>query len=291
MSKRFKAELILIIVALCWGISYVLMDVALAGFGAFTLNAVRFLGAFFIAFVLLFPRMRNVNQLTIKYSMLIGLTLVLVYAGATFGVMYTSLSNAGFLCALSCVFTPVFGYLFKGQRPGKKFASVVLLCTVGAALMSLNEEFRPALGDILCLGCGLFYAADLLMTESAVTLKDVDVLQLGVYELGFTGIFNLILAFVFEEPSLLQTPVVWGSTLFLAVFCTGLAFIAQTVAQQYTSASRVGIIFTLEPVFSAVAAFFIAHEILRPRAYAGAVMMVIALVIMEIDFSRLKPKE
>ena len=288
MNKRLKAELVLIFVTLCWGISYVLMDIALSGFGAFTLNAIRFLGAFFIAFILLFPRMKHVNRLTIKYSIIIGATLVLVYAGATFGVMYTSLSNAGFLCALSCVFTPVFGFFFKGQRPGRKFALVVVLCTIGVALMSLNEAFRPALGDILCLGCGLFYAADLLITESAVTMRDVDVLQLGVYELGFTGLFNLILALIFEEPCLVQSPAVWGSTLFLAIFCTGLAFIAQTVAQQFTSASRVGIIFTLEPIFSAVAAFFIAHEILRPRGYIGALLMIAALLLMEIDFKKLK---
>jgi drug/metabolite transporter (DMT)-like permease len=35
-----------------------------------------------------------------------------------------------------------------------------------------------------------------------------------------------------------------GSVLFLSIFCTGLAFIIQAVAQQYTSANHVGVIFT-----------------------------------------------
>lgn len=46
----------------------------------------------------------------------------------------------------------------------------------------------------------------------------------------------------------------------LAVFCTGTAFVAQTEAQQYTSASRAGIIFTLEPVFAAITAYFLREK-------------------------------
>ena len=48
--------------------------------------------------------------------------------------------------------------------------------------------------------------------------------------------------------------------IFLSVFCTGVAFIIQAVAQQYTTAAHVGIIFTLEPVFSGIVAFIFAER-------------------------------
>lgn len=283
MSKQVKADFMLVLVTLCWGVSYYMMDVSLGDVGPFTLNAFRFLGAFAIAMILAFPKLKTVNGTTLKYSVLVGAALVFVYIGATFGVMYTSLSNSGFLCALTVVFTPILAFFFKKQIPDKKLAVVVAMCLVGIGLLTLNEQLKPATGDILCIMCAVAYAVDLLITETAVAKEEVNAFQLGVFQLGFTGLFNGILAFLTEEPHLPQSSVVWGSVIFLAVFCTGVAFVVQAVAQQYTSASHVGVIFTLEPVFSGIVAFFLAGEILLPRAYVGAVILLSSLFVMEFD--------
>ena len=291
MTKQVKADLMLVLVTLCWGVSYYLMDVSLADLEPFTLNAFRFLGAFAIAVVLAFPRLKTVNKTTLKYSLFVGLALVFVYIGATFGVMYTSLSNSGFLCALTVVFTPIFAFIFKKQIPDKKLALVVVMCIIGIGLLTLNNQLKPALGDILCIMCAVAYAIDLLLTETAVSKEEVNAFQLGVFQLGFTGLFNLILALVLEDPHLPGSLPVWGSVAFLAVFCTGVAFIVQAVAQQYTSASHVGVIFTLEPVFAGIVAFIFAGEVLLPRAYAGAALLLASLFIMELDLKKLLRKK
>lgn len=264
MTKQVKADIMLVLVTLCWGVSYYLTDLSLTELEPFTLNAFRFLGAFLIALVVSFSRLKRVNRTTLKYSCFVGIALVFVYIGATFGVQYTSLSNSGFLCALTVVFTPILAFFFKKQVPDKKLAVVLVLCLTGIALLTLNEELIPAPGDLLCIMCAVAYAVDLLVTESAVAKAEVDAFQLGVFQLGFTGIFNLILAFLYESPSLPESGAIWGAVSFLAVFCTGLAFIVQTLAQQYTSASHVGVIFTLEPVFAGVVAFLFAGEVLLP---------------------------
>lgn len=290
MKTQVKADLMLVLVTLCWGVSYYMMDLCLVEMGTFNLNAFRFLGAFIIAAIFTFPKLKGVNKETLKYAFFIGISLVCVYIGATFGVMYTSLSNTGFLCALSVVFTPLLGIIVFKQRPDRKMVLVVLVCLIGIALMSLNEQLKPALGDIFCLMCALAYAVDLLITEKAVAKEEVNAFQLGVFQLGFTGLFMLILSFIFEDPCLPSSGIVWGSALFLAVFCTGVAFIVQTIAQQYTSATHVGVIFTLEPVFAGIVAFALAGEILLPRAYFGAFLLLISLIIMEIDVKALVAK-
>lgn len=283
MKTQLKADLMLVLVTLCWGVSYYMIDLCLVEMGTFNLNAFRFLGAFIIAAIFTFPKLKGVNKETLKYAFFIGFSLVFVYIGATFGVMYTSLSNSGFLCALSVVFTPLLGIIIFKQRLDKKMVVVVLVCLVGIALMSLNEQLKPALGDIFCLLCAFSYAVDLIITERAVAKEEVNAFQLGVFQLGFTGVFMLILSFIFENPCLPSSGLVWGSALFLAVFCTGVAFIVQTIAQQYTSATHVGVIFTLEPVFAGIVAFALAGEILLPRAYFGAFLLFASLIIMEID--------
>lgn len=290
MSKQVKADLMLVLVTAFWGVSYLLMDIALTEFGAFELNAFRFLGAFFLAAIAFFPQIKTVNKTTIKYSAMVGFALIFVYIGATFGVMYTSLSNAGFLCALTVVFTPILDYLVFRKKPSKKLFIVLVMAFVGIALLTLTENLRPALGDIICLLCAVSYATDLLITEHAVAHEEVNAFQLGVFQLGFCGAGMLILSLIFETQTLAKSPAAWGSAIVLSIFCTGAAFIVQAIAQQYTSASHVGVIFTLEPVFNSIVAFFIAHEILRPQAYVGGILLVASLLVMEIDFTKILKK-
>ncbi|MDF2653806.1 MAG: family transporter [Bacillota bacterium] len=288
MTKQVKADIMLLLVTLFWGISYWLIDLSLADVNPFMLNALRFLIAFYAAGIVAFPKLKTVNKVTLKYSAVIGVALLFVYIGATFGVRYTSLSNAGFLCALTVVITPILAFTVLKQKPEKKLAVAVLMSLTGIALLTLKENtIQLALGDILCIMAAFAYAVDLIITEAAVKKEEVNAFQLGVFQLGFTGIYNLVLSLLIETPTLPQSPKIWSAVLFLSIFCTGAAFIIQAVAQQYTSASHVGVIFSLEPVFAGFVAFFLAGEILTVQAYIGAVILVSSLFIMELDLSKL----
>lgn len=292
MSKQLKADFMLLVVTLCWGVSYYLMDLSLEDMGPFTLNAHRFIIAFIVAGIFAFPKLKKPSKATLKYAVLLGAALIGVYAGATFGIKYTTLSNSGFLCGLTVIFTPILSSIIYKKVPDKKLTLVVTMCFIGIALLTLTENFsinfNNLKGDLLSLMCGFIYAIHLLLTEKAVSSEEVNPFQLGVFQLGVAGILNLILSVMVEKPHLPTEPRIWYSVLFLAVFCTGVAFIAQSIAQQYTSASHVGVIFSLEPVFAGFVAFLFAGEILTTKSYIGAALMVSSIFIMEIDFKALK---
>ena len=281
----------LILVTLCWGVSYYLMDLCLVDMDPFTLNAHRFLGAFGIAAVLSWNKIKTVNKITLKYSVMVGIALVFVYIGATFGVKYTSLSNSGFLCAMTVVFTPLIARIFLKQKQDSKVVLAVIMCFIGIALLTLKDDFsintENLKGDLLCLMCAFAYTIDLLLTEKAVAHEEVNAYQLGVFQLGVTGVCNLVLAIILEEPHFPTTPGVWAAVLFLAIFCTGVAFVVQPIAQQYTTASHTGVIFALEPVFAAIVAVIFANEILSMKSYFGAVLMMASIFVMELDFKAL----
>lgn len=287
MTKQVKADLSLVAVTLFWGASYYFMDISLAELETFNLNALRFLIAFGIACLFAYKQIRSVNKSTLKYAAILGFVLVFVYMGATYGVQYTSLSNAGFLCALTVVITPILGFFVLKQKPEQKLILAVAIALLGISLLTLNEELRPAIGDIFCIGCAFAYAVHLLIMESAVRKEEVDAFQLGVFQLGFAGLYQLIVSFLIETPGLPKTPQVWATVLVLSVFCTGLAFIVQALAQQYTTASHVGVIFTLEPVFAGFVAWFFAGEVLMGRAYLGAFLLLSSVFIMEADLIRI----
>lgn len=226
MHTQLKADLMLVLVTFFWGISYLLTDLALTEVGVFSLNAIRFLLAFVVGGLCFLPRLRHPSAATLKTALATGAALFCVYTATTFGVKYTSLSNAGFLCALPVVFTPLLDFLFFRRRPSRKLALVLVMAVTGIALLTLSDDLRPALGDVLCILCALSNAVYLLITERAVAL-------------------------------------------------------------QYTTASHVGVIFCLEPVFNSIFAFFVAHEVLSPRAYAGAALLILGILMMEADLSAL----
>ena len=283
MNRQRKADLLLLMVTAFWGASYYFTDLCLADLPPMNLNAFRFLSAFLVLGVIFFPTLRQLNRATLRYSLWVGLALVGTYIFYGYGISRTSISNAGFICALPVVFTPILDFFIHRTRPGKKLLVCLAVCAVGLALLTLNDHFRPASGDILCLAVPICYSVDLLLTEKAVKDPAVDPLGLGVCQLGVVGIITLALSMLLEQPHLPATPACWGGALFLGLLCTGVAFVIQSVQQQYTTATHVGLIFTLEPVFSAVLAYFLAHERLMPRGYVGMALMLLSLVLMETE--------
>ena len=266
-----------------WGISNCLTSICLNELQPLTLNAFRFITGFLVLGAIYFKRLRGVNKKTLRYSVLVGLSLVVVYAGATYGVMYTSVSNAGFIGAMTVLFTPLFEFILYRKKPGKKFSFALLLCLIGIAMLTLNETLKPALGDIICLLVPTFYAVDLMLTEKAVADPEVDPLALGVCDLAVVGVVMLVLSLLVETPALPQSPKVWVSALFLGIVCSGVCLVLQSVYQKDTTATRAGLIFTLEPVFSAIFAFFLLGERLGVKGYIGAALMLMSLVVMEVE--------
>lgn len=283
MNREQKADMMLLLATALWGISTCLIAVCLKELQPLTLNAFRFVTGFAVLGVIFFKSLRHVSRATLKYSVLVGLSLVVVYASATYGVMYTSVSNASFIGALTVLFTPLFEFVLFRKKPGKKFSFALVLCLIGIALLTLNETLKPALGDIICLLVPTFYAVDLMLTEKAVADPEVDPLALGICDLAVVGAVMLVLSFIVETPALPHSPKVWAAALFLGIFCSGVCLVLQSVYQKDTTASRAGLIFTLEPVFSAVFAFFLLGERLGLKGYIGAALMLASLFVMELD--------
>lgn len=286
MAKQRRAELLLALATGFWSISYYFSRVCLEEMDVLCLNAFRFLSAFAFLGLIYRKHLRLLTRETAKWGAVIGLVLVVTYVGATYGVKYTSLSNAGFISCLAVIFTPLLELLVFRKLPEKKLTFALLLCVAGLALLTLGEELRFASGDALCLLCSVSYAADILITERAVAKPEVDPIGMCVVQIGVTGAVFLLFSCLFERPGFPRTPGGWGAALFLGLFCSGVAFVIQNTQQRYTAASRVALIFTLEPVFSAIVAYFLAGERLLPRNYLGAVLMLLSLLIAQIDFKK-----
>lgn len=279
--KPLKADLMILFITICWGSSYLFMKMGLDSLGEFNLIALRFGLAFILAGVIFLPRLRQVNVKTIRYAMLLGFILFIMFTALTFGLKTTTTSNAGFLVSLTVVFVPLLHtFLFKKKIENKVVVSIMLALT-GIALLTIQLPFTFKIGDLFCIAAALCYALHINMVSTAA--QKVDTLSLGILQLGFTGLYAFISSLLYEAPVWPSTTNSWIAVLVLSVVCTAVGFIFQTIAQKYTTATRTGLVFSLEPVFAALVGFWFAHEILNSNQYLGAALVFISVVISSVN--------
>lgn len=281
MNKQLKADLLLIMVTLYWGSSFIITKSELNNISAFNLISLRFIIAFVLSSVIFYKSLIKINLKTIKYGFILGLALFAMFAVMTVGLNYTSASNAGFLSSLAVIVVPILSTLVFKQHLEKRLILSVGMALVGIGLLTLNDNLSFNLGDILCITGALLCAIHIMITEKLT--RQVDSVALGIVQFGFVGLFSTITSFIWEKPILPQTTTSWVSVILLAVFCTAIGYMVQTIAQKYTTATHTGLIFGLEPISAAVSAYLFAGEVLSTKGYIGAAVLLSALFIAEIN--------
>lgn len=275
-----KADIVLGLVAVAWGSSYLLMKIGLEGMGPFTVIAMRFLIAFGIVGVLSFRKIAHTDLAILKRAAVLGLLLFGLFAFLMHGLQSTTASNGGFLTAMSVVFVPLLNALLKRVVPAR---SVLVGCAVtvcGIAMLSLQGPLALHPGDALCLAGAVVYAAFIVLTDRLAPGQDG--FLLGLWQLGFAGLYGLVCSFLFETPVLPASPAQWGAIVGLALVCSAFGFVMQPVAQPHTTPEHTALLFSLEPIASAVLAFFALGETLSTQGYIGAALVVAGVVVASV---------
>ena len=202
-------------------------------------------------------------------SLLLGLILTAIFWLQTDGLRYTTTSKSAFITGLYVVFTPMVslvvrdrlrlshglgalvaavGLFFLVNEPGKRFGgwnfgdSETLVCAVlcGAHISMTAHFSRRSDGWILAIGQVATVAViSWLVTPFVPAHPLADGTRLG----GFQGTLEA-----------LARPGVWIPLLFLSLLATALAFFIQSSQQAHLGATEAAILFSLEPVFSAILA-------------------------------------
>ncbi|MCF2640544.1 DMT family transporter [Fusobacterium varium] len=280
MNKQLQANFLIVLVALFWGSTYFLTKMAVAELEPFNLTALRFGTAFIITALFFFKRIRKADRTVIKYSIILGVLAVIAVLSMTFGVQYTTASNAGFLISLSVVMIPLISVVVLKKRIKVKLLLSVILATIGIVCLTLNEQLTINKGDILCILCATSFAVQVLIMERIP--KSADSVAIGALQLGITAVVNFILSFFLENFTVPSDLKVWGVIVILGVFCTAFCYIIQIYALKNTSAIQAGIILSLEPVFSAIFAYIFLGELLSKQGYIGAILLFISVILAGI---------
>ena len=266
---------VLVGVTLIWGTTFVVVKETLTVLPVPLLLALRFsLAAALFAWV-------PFHRAALRPALVLGLLAFAGFATQTLGLSITSASKAAFITGLSVVLTPLVAAAWLRSRvPGRAWAAA-LLAVAGLALMTLPGGRIDAVngGDLWVLGTALAYAIYIVYLGRVA--GDAPALSLaGLQHLPMAG-----LAWAWAIPHLHVLPEVPVSAFlavgYLALFATAIVAVAQTYAQRVVPAHLAALIFVLEPVFAALFAFVLLGERLGPQGWAGAGLVLIAMLVAE----------
>ncbi|MEW6663281.1 MAG: DMT family transporter [Bacillota bacterium] len=279
MNKRLWADLSLIGVAAVWGLTFVVVKNALGDIAPFTFNAIRFAIAFLfmLPFALSFKAFFKPS--VINAGFLLGLFLFGGYSFQTVGLLYTSATNAGFITGMSVVLVPLLTAVHTRSWPSLNCVAGVGCAALGLALLTLENSIRLNWGDFLVFLCALSFAGHIFFVGRFTKVFSTTLLV--TIQIGAVSLLSGAAALVLETQRLVITGQVGLALLITAVPATALAFFIQNWAQKTASPTRTAIIFALEPIFAALAAFWLLGELLSVRHYFGALLILCGMLLVE----------
>jgi drug/metabolite transporter (DMT)-like permease len=276
--------------AAIWGSTFIVTKGALDEVDPVVMVAIRF----FISAGLLLPWVLRRKDKTrhLKDGFYLSLFLALLYLTQTTGLLYTSASNSGFITGLFIIFIPVFMYLLRREKPTRLQVASAGLAIAGMWLLTGGVSGFNV-GDALTLVAAAAYSAHLIFTDKYVK-AEADTVLLAFHQFWMVAVISLAIALLRGAPLTVASVNGWGVILFLAVFPTLTAFFIQMVAQKHSEPFKVGIIFTLEPVFAAVFAWTWGGEEYVGVKALGGLLIVSGMIMGELskfNFRRAARKE
>lgn len=306
LNKSLTAELLLIVTTFFWGTTFFLVKSTIEIIPTFPFLTIRFFLASVISlpiFLRQFFRKKIPIRPNFIAGVIIGIFLWISFNFQTIGLQYTSSTVAAFITSLNVIFTPLLAIsLFKAPI-SKRVLITSLAALIGVFLISgmfdyiiegYNEssvDIIPEMfGNILIIICALAIAFHILFTGKYA--PKTDPMALLFFQLLITAFLSAGTMILFQDFEIAYfnpsnwTETVWLTLIVTVLFATTFAYMIQSYYQskEIVSSSRVALIFSFEPIFAALAGFFVLREILSLIDILGAIIIFLAVLSSHPDY-------
>src|SRR6056297_382489 len=274
-----KADLSLIFIVMIWGTTFPLMKIALGNVKPFYFISLRFITAFIVLTLILNTRLKKINWRTFKIGSFLGLWLFFGFAFQIYGLQFTTASRSGFITGLSVIIVPILSIFILKDKPTLSSWLGVLLALTGLYFLTGFTEAGFNYGDLLTFFCAVSIAMQIVFLSKYI--KDEDPLVITWLQITTVMVLGTIISFFETSAGPLSLNSIWV-IIYTGIFATALAIFVQSRAQQFTTSTHAGLIFSLEPVFGAIFSFLILNERLSTMGMIGAVLIFSGIILSEI---------
>jgi drug/metabolite transporter (DMT)-like permease len=280
--KIIKADLVLLLTAFIWGAAFVAQKIGVNYLPPVAFNGIRFTMGTLALLPFALRKRGNPHFFTreeIKGGLIAGILLALATNLQQYGIVHTTAGKAGFITGLYVVIVPFLGFLFR-HKPGWGSWLGAFLALGGLFLLSVQENFTFARGDLWVLACALVFAFHVLVVSQYSPRSEP--LRLALMQFIICSVLSLILAFSLEKIPAQGIKDALLPIVYAGVFSVGIGYTLQVVAQKDTIATHAAIIMSLEAVFAALTGWIFLGETLTLRAIWGCALMFSGAVVAQI---------
>ena len=287
-SQAIRADLLMLLAAAIWGFAFVAQREGMETMGPFLFNTARF----FIGTVFLLPivwylskkkKVSTDKETSTKKLWIAGIVAGLfLFTASSFqqvGIQYTTAGKAGFITGLYIFFVPLIGIFF-GQRTGSGTWLGAFIAVIGLYLLSINEDFSIARGDLLQLICAVFFAAHVLVI--GYVAKRMDPLKLSLIQYFVSGVLSFFIAIAIEVITWQMIVDTAIPLIYAGIMSIGVGYTLQVVAQQHAKSSHAAIILGLEGAFAVLGGWLILDENLSTRGMIGCALMLSGMFLSQL---------
>ena len=263
--------------------------------------AVRFSLAALVILPLSFRRLKGIPTSIIMQSILLGILLFFSFAFQTAGLEFTSATKSAFITGSTVIFIPVFQILIEKRKPTQSniIGSVIVLIglvflssknsSIGSLFYEIGNDFNY--GDFLTLLCAFVFACQVVYLDKVS--KKIDFIALVFIQIITTSILALSVSALLSITNVETIHINLTGNLILGLLYTSLlatiaALMIQARYQKKISPTKAGIIYSFEPVFAAIFAYYMLSERISMNGVIGCILIFSGLIISEVlDIERI----
>ncbi|WP_277962066.1 DMT family transporter [Pseudomonas sp. RIT-To-2] len=284
--QALRADLLMLLTAMIWGSGFVAQTAGMHHIGPFLYSGLRFALGSLCLLPLVLGRGGNETRHEPFMTrglwlggVLMGLALALGINLQQVGLLFTSVTNSGFITGLYVIVVPLLGLLL-GHKTGTGTWLGAALAVVGMFLLSVGDNFQVSSGDWLQLAGAFVWGGHVVLVGLFASRHDP--IRLAFLQFATCAVVSLALALVMEPVDLDSIIAAGPALLYGGIVAVGIGYTLQVVAQKDAIASHAAIILSLEAVFAAIAGAWLLGEALQPRGYLGCALMLAGMLIAQL---------
>ncbi|KLN59337.1 hypothetical protein WH96_17690 [Kiloniella spongiae] len=292
--SRIQANLVLLVAAAIWGSTFVVQHVSMDIIGPMSFTSTRFLLGFLVVLPLAIREWQKkkktlehksfwvVTKKDLCLMIMIGVILFTATIIQQYGIIHTSVTNAGFLTALYVPMVPLLGLIIFRKKP-HWITWIAIACSFsGTTLISgVDSSLQLGYGDALILTSTIFWGLHVLLV-GLVAARTTMPLTLAAIQFVVSAIIAAVFAGVMETLTLEILKDAFWFIAYAGILSVGIAFTLQVVGQSHTQPADAALILSMETVFAAIAGALILGERLEINGMIGCSLILSAILMVEI---------
>lgn len=279
-----------------WGTTFIIVQNALPDVSPVLFAITRFviaLGLFLIFFpaartavrILFAPKNADERRFRANGTVL-GVTLAVGYIFQFMGLLTTTTSKSAFLTATTVLWTPIFSRIIGHEMLSARKIVTVLAAATGIVL--LTHPFpveKVVIGDVFSALCAVSFGLYILWLDktsplaAAVAKSESDAaVMIGTIQLSVGLALLLVVMPLVETPHIAFTGNATFAILYTAILATAVSTFVQSYYQKEITPTSATLIYTLEPVVTALIGFAIVGEHMSAVEFGGCGLIIAAML-------------